>query len=137
MVVLAGFPHSDTKEEADGLAAKIRALRIFDDADGRMNEPLGEREILLRQPVHPLRRHESRQPPELHGRRPRRGRIASLRASLRGPRSSARSLRRAHDRRAQRRRAGDGGARGLTPGPRLAAEAPRLYWIALHQYPYP
>jgi len=46
MVVLAGFTHSDTKEEADRLAAKVRALRIFDDADGRMNEPLGEREIL-------------------------------------------------------------------------------------------
>ena len=24
----------------------MRALRIFDDADGRMNEPLGEREVL-------------------------------------------------------------------------------------------
>jgi D-aminoacyl-tRNA deacylase len=24
----------------------VRALRIFDDAEGRMNEPLGEREIL-------------------------------------------------------------------------------------------
>ncbi|HEX2707322.1 MAG TPA: D-aminoacyl-tRNA deacylase, partial [Solirubrobacterales bacterium] len=24
----------------------VRALRIFDDAEGRMNEPLGEREVL-------------------------------------------------------------------------------------------
>ena len=31
---------------ADRLAAKARALRIFEDAEGRMNEPLGEREIL-------------------------------------------------------------------------------------------
>jgi len=28
------------------LAAKVKGLRIFADADGRMNEPLGEREIL-------------------------------------------------------------------------------------------
>jgi len=28
------------------MAAKLRALRIFDDADGRMNEPLGDREVL-------------------------------------------------------------------------------------------
>ena len=32
--------------DADRLAEKVRALRIFEDADGRMNEPLGEREIL-------------------------------------------------------------------------------------------
>ena len=36
----------DTEAEADRLADKVRALRIFDDADGRMNEPLGEREVL-------------------------------------------------------------------------------------------
>jgi D-tyrosyl-tRNA(Tyr) deacylase len=46
MLVLAGIRHGDTEAEADRLGAKIRALRIFDDADGRMNEPLGEREIL-------------------------------------------------------------------------------------------
>jgi D-aminoacyl-tRNA deacylase len=28
------------------LADKVRALRVFPDADGRMNEPLGDREIL-------------------------------------------------------------------------------------------
>ena len=32
--------------EADRLADKVRALRIFEDAEGRMNEPLGEREVL-------------------------------------------------------------------------------------------
>ena len=36
----------DTEAEADRLADKVRALRIFDDADGRMNEPLGDREVL-------------------------------------------------------------------------------------------
>jgi D-tyrosyl-tRNA(Tyr) deacylase len=31
---------------ADRLADKVRRLRIFDDPAGRMNEPLGDREIL-------------------------------------------------------------------------------------------
>jgi D-tyrosyl-tRNA(Tyr) deacylase len=46
MLVLLGISRNDTEAEADRLAEKIRALRIFDDADGRMNEPLGDREIL-------------------------------------------------------------------------------------------
>src|SRR2546430_10445273 len=33
-------------DDADWLAAKIRALRIFPDAAGRLNQPLGEREVL-------------------------------------------------------------------------------------------
>jgi D-tyrosyl-tRNA(Tyr) deacylase len=46
MVVLLGVGAGDGEEQADRLADKIAALRIFDDAEGRMNEPLGEREIL-------------------------------------------------------------------------------------------
>ena len=46
MLVLLGVSRDDTEAEADRLAEKVRALRIFDDAEGRMNEPLGEREIL-------------------------------------------------------------------------------------------
>jgi D-tyrosyl-tRNA(Tyr) deacylase len=46
MVVLLGVGAGDTEAEADKLAEKVRKLRIFDDAEGRMNEPLGEREIL-------------------------------------------------------------------------------------------
>jgi D-tyrosyl-tRNA(Tyr) deacylase len=46
MVVLLGVSRDDTEAEADRLAEKVRALRIFDDADGKMNEPLGDREIL-------------------------------------------------------------------------------------------
>jgi D-tyrosyl-tRNA(Tyr) deacylase len=46
MLVLLGVSRDDTEAEADRLAQKVRALRIFDDADGRMNEPLGDREIL-------------------------------------------------------------------------------------------
>jgi D-aminoacyl-tRNA deacylase len=46
MLVLLGVGVGDTEAEADRLADKVRALRIFDDAEGRMNEPLGEREVL-------------------------------------------------------------------------------------------
>jgi len=37
LVVLLGIARDDTKDDADYLAAKIAALRIFDDAEGRMN----------------------------------------------------------------------------------------------------
>jgi D-tyrosyl-tRNA(Tyr) deacylase len=46
MLVLLGVGVGDREEEADRLADKVRALRIFDDAEGRMNEPLGDREAL-------------------------------------------------------------------------------------------
>ena len=46
LLVLLGIAREDDALAADRLAEKVRALRIFDDADGRMNEPLGEREIL-------------------------------------------------------------------------------------------
>jgi D-tyrosyl-tRNA(Tyr) deacylase len=46
LLVLLGVGEGDTAEVADRLAAKVRKLRIFDDAEGRMNEPLGDREVL-------------------------------------------------------------------------------------------
>jgi D-tyrosyl-tRNA(Tyr) deacylase len=46
LLVLLGVGHGDDEPTADKLADKIRALRIFPDADGRMNEPLGDREVL-------------------------------------------------------------------------------------------
>lgn len=47
LLVLLGVTHEDTAATADRLADKLRALRVFPDADGRMNEPLGpEREVL-------------------------------------------------------------------------------------------
>jgi D-aminoacyl-tRNA deacylase len=47
LLVLLGITHDDTAADADRLADKVRALRIFPDADGRMNEPLGDsREVL-------------------------------------------------------------------------------------------
>jgi D-tyrosyl-tRNA(Tyr) deacylase len=46
LLILLGIAHGDTDRDADWLADKVRALRIFADADGRMNEPLGDREVL-------------------------------------------------------------------------------------------
>ncbi|HVP02846.1 MAG TPA: D-aminoacyl-tRNA deacylase [Solirubrobacteraceae bacterium] len=46
MLVLLGVSHDDDEQIADRLADRVAALRIFDDAGGRMNEPLGEREVL-------------------------------------------------------------------------------------------
>jgi D-aminoacyl-tRNA deacylase len=46
LLVLLGVARSDGEREADWLADKVRALRVFPDAEGRMNEPLGEREVL-------------------------------------------------------------------------------------------
>jgi D-tyrosyl-tRNA(Tyr) deacylase len=47
LVVLLGIAHDDTEPVADRLADKVAALRIFADAEGRMNEPLGAREVLV------------------------------------------------------------------------------------------
>jgi D-tyrosyl-tRNA(Tyr) deacylase len=46
LLVLLGVTHDDDAERAERLAEKVGRLRIFDDADGRMNEPLGRREVL-------------------------------------------------------------------------------------------
>ncbi|MGZ4168814.1 MAG: D-aminoacyl-tRNA deacylase [Solirubrobacteraceae bacterium] len=46
LLVLLGVTHDDTEGEARWLADKVRALRVFPDADGRMNEALGDRQVL-------------------------------------------------------------------------------------------
>jgi D-tyrosyl-tRNA(Tyr) deacylase len=46
LLVLLGVRDGDSEAEVDRLADKVRALRVFDDAEGRMNEALGDREIL-------------------------------------------------------------------------------------------
>jgi D-aminoacyl-tRNA deacylase len=46
LLVLLGVSHADDERAADRLASKVLALRVFADAEGRMNEALGEREIL-------------------------------------------------------------------------------------------
>ena len=46
LLVLLGVTHEDGEAQADRLADKVRALRVFPDADDRMNEALGDRETL-------------------------------------------------------------------------------------------
>jgi D-tyrosyl-tRNA(Tyr) deacylase len=46
LLVLLGVSREDDTAAAERLAEKVRGLRVFDDTDGRMNEPLGEREVL-------------------------------------------------------------------------------------------
>ena len=46
LLVLLAMTHEDTAAGADRLAEKVRALRVFQDEHGRMNDPLGERQIL-------------------------------------------------------------------------------------------
>jgi D-tyrosyl-tRNA(Tyr) deacylase len=47
LLILLGITHDDTDANCDRLADKVRALRVFPDAEGRMNEPLGDREALV------------------------------------------------------------------------------------------
>ncbi len=47
LLVLLGVTHDDDDATAVKLAAKVRALRVFADAGGRMNEPLGDRDALV------------------------------------------------------------------------------------------
>jgi D-tyrosyl-tRNA(Tyr) deacylase len=47
LLVLLGIAHEDDEAVCDRLADKVRALRIFEDAEGKMNESLGEREALV------------------------------------------------------------------------------------------
>ena len=46
LLVLLGVTHDDDEATADRLADKVAALRVFPDAEGRMNEPLGDRDVL-------------------------------------------------------------------------------------------
>ncbi|HWF24647.1 MAG TPA: D-aminoacyl-tRNA deacylase [Solirubrobacteraceae bacterium] len=46
VLILLGVKAGDSERDADRLADKVRALRVFPDESGRMNEPLGEREVL-------------------------------------------------------------------------------------------
>ena len=46
LLVLLGVTHDDGPDTADRLAEKVRNLRVFADESGRMNEPLGDRDVL-------------------------------------------------------------------------------------------
>jgi D-aminoacyl-tRNA deacylase len=48
LLVLLGVTHTDDEAVCDRLADKVASLRIFEDADGRMNDALGpDREVLV------------------------------------------------------------------------------------------
>ncbi|MFS0727406.1 D-aminoacyl-tRNA deacylase [Paenibacillus sp. 1P07SE] len=42
MVLLVGITHEDSETDVDWLAAKLAGLRLFDDAEGRMNLSISE-----------------------------------------------------------------------------------------------
>ena len=46
LLVLLGIGHDDDEAIVERLVEKLLALRVFADSDGRMNEPLGDRELL-------------------------------------------------------------------------------------------
>ena len=46
MLVLLGVKKGDTASEAERIADKLLKLRVFEDAEGKMNDPLGERQVL-------------------------------------------------------------------------------------------
>ena len=46
LCVLLGVGPDDDEATAEKMAAKLRALRIFEDEEGRMNDALGDREVL-------------------------------------------------------------------------------------------
>lgn len=46
-LLLVGFTHGDTAEAVDWMAEKVVGLRLFPDAEGRMNLPLAEVEGAL------------------------------------------------------------------------------------------
>ena len=47
LLVLLGVTHGDDEAVCDRLADKVAALRIFEDAAGKMNEALGDRQVLV------------------------------------------------------------------------------------------
>jgi D-aminoacyl-tRNA deacylase len=47
LLVLLGVAHADDEVITDRLADKVAALRIFEDAEGKMNDSLSDREILV------------------------------------------------------------------------------------------
>ena len=73
----------------------MRALRIFDDADGRMNEPLGEREVLCVSQFTLYGDARKGNRPSYVAAAPARAGRAAVRALLRAARRRARRVRRA------------------------------------------
>ena len=118
--MLLGVTHDDGPAEADRLADKVRALRVFPDAEGRMNEPLGDRAVLCvsQFTLYGDARRGNR-PSYVAAARPEHAEPLYERFADRlGAR--ARRVRRGHGRRAGQRRAGDRAAGALTRDARCA-----------------
>ncbi len=133
LLVLLGVTHGDDDAVCDRLADKVGALRVFEDAGGKMNEALGDRGILVvsQFTLYGDARKGNRPsfvaaaPPEV---------AEPLYERFRARLGAAgRALRRAHGRRARERRSGDAAARAVLVGctvmppeirvvPRFAAE---------------
>ena len=81
LAVLLGIAADDTPDQAKWLAEKIVGLRIFADADGKMNRDLDRHRRLDadRQPVHALRRLPKGETAQLHRRRRPADRDSALR----------------------------------------------------------
>ena len=114
LLVLLGVTHDDTEAQADRLADKLRALRVFPDAEGRMNEPLGDREVLCvsQFTLYGDARKGNRPSYVAAARAGARG--TALRAGVRAARRGPRGVRRDDGRRARQRRAGDPPRRALS-----------------------
>ena len=118
LLVLLGVTHDDGPETADRLADKVRALRVFADAEGRMNEPLGDRAVLcISQFTLYGDARRGNRPSYVAAARPEHAEPLYERFCERA-RRRARRVRRAHGGRARQRRPGDHPARGDHVGPR-------------------
>ena len=114
LLVLLGIRDGDGDTEADRLAAKVQALRVFEDAEGRMNEPLGERELLcVSQFTLYGDTRKGNRPSYLEAAAPQVAEPLS-RAVLRARRRATRGVRRPDGGRAGQRRPGHGDGRGMS-----------------------
>ncbi len=114
LLVLLGITHEDDEATADRVADKLRKLRLFPDADGRMNEPLGDREVLVvsQFTLYGDARKGTR-PSYVAAARPEHAEPLYLRVARRA-RRAARTLRHAHAGGARERRPGHGARGALT-----------------------
>ena len=130
----AGVRAGDSEAEADRIADKLRALRVFEDADGKMNEPLGDREILCVSQFTLYGDTRKGNRPSFVERGPARAGRAALRAGLRRLGAKRGHFRRDDGRRARQRRSADPADRGLTRARqrRLKVAAGRVYTQPLH-----
>ena len=115
LLVLLGVRRGDTPEQADRIAGKVERLRVFEDADGRMNlsvRDVGGELLCVSQFTLYGDARKGNRPSYVDAAPPRGGR-AALRAGPRRARRPGRRLRRAHARVAGQRRAGHPAAGGV------------------------